>query len=270
MSDTATRSDDSLLSFLRELPVLLLVAFLLAFLLRTFVVQVFYIPSQSMVPTLEEQDRIIVEKITYRFRDPGRGEVVVFAGDDLPQPDSSTLSTVVRGVGQFIGVVPMDARDFVKRVIGVPGDTVSIEDGVVNVNGTPIDEPYVVNGDDRSFGAYEVPEGALFVLGDNRPNSADSRLGLGFVEIDDVVGRAAAVIWPPSNMGGLGTFGLDELDLDPAGSAQDATAEDASADDGAADDGAVDDGAVDDGPVDDGGEAGVEVEHAAPALLGGP
>jgi signal peptidase I len=215
-SRTGSRSDDSLLSFLRELPVLLLVAFLLAFLLRTFVVQVFYIPSRSMDPTLQEDDRILVEKISYRFRDPARGEVVVFAGDDpFAVVDDSTVSRVVRGVGQFIGVVPADARDFVKRVIGLPGDVVTLEDGVVFVNGVEVDEEYVVYDDDRSSGPWEVPEGSLFVLGDNRPNSADSRFGLGYIDIDDVVGRAGWVIWPPDHAGSLSTYGVDELELDP-------------------------------------------------------
>ena len=214
-ASTASRSDDSLLTFLRELPVLLLVAFLLAFILRTFVVQVFYIPSRSMEPTLVEDDRIVVEKISYLFREPARGDVVVFAGDEEFEDAGSTAGTILRGVGQFIGLVPVDARDFVKRVIGLPGDTVEIEDGVVFVNGVEIDEPYVVNGDERSSGPWQVPDGALFVLGDNRPNSADSRFGLGYVDVDDVVGRAGWVIWPPDHTGSLSTFGIDELDLDP-------------------------------------------------------
>lgn len=219
------RSDDSLLSFLRELPVLLLVAFLLAFLLRTFVVQVFYIPSRSMEPTLQEDDRMAVEKITYRFREPRRGEVVVFEGERVDLgTDRGTIGTVLHRTGQFIGIVPADARDFVKRVIGVPGDTVDIRDGVVFVNDIEIDEPFVVNVDDRSAGPYEVPAGALFVLGDNRPNSADSRFGLGFVEIEDVVGRAAFVLWPPDHAGTLDEYGLDQQDLDPQGRAADARA----------------------------------------------
>lgn len=214
---TDSRADDSVLSFLRELPVLLLVAFLLAFLLRTFVVQVFYIPSRSMEPTLQEDDRMVVEKLTYRVREPRRGEVIVFAGDEpLTLEDTSAGARILRGVGQFIGVVPADARDFVKRVVGLPGDTVEIEDGIVLVNGVEINEPYVLNKDDRSGGPWEVPEGALFVLGDNRPNSADSRFGLGFVEIDDVVGRAAYVLWPPDHTGSLSSFGISDLDLDPA------------------------------------------------------
>ncbi len=212
-SPASRRDEDSFLSFLRELPVLLLVALLLAFLLRTFVVQVFYIPSSSMVPTLEEQDRMVVEKISYLFREPARGEVIVFAGDEVPTGEASGFDDVVTAVGRFLGVIPADARDFVKRVIGLPGDTVLIEDGVVSVNGVEIDEPYVVNGDERSFGPFDVPEGRLFVLGDNRPNSADSRFGLGYVEMDHVVGRAAFVLWPFEHAGGIGDHGIGELDI---------------------------------------------------------
>lgn len=190
--------DESLLTFLRELPVLLLVAFILAFLLRTFVVQVFYIPSQSMEPTLQVDDRMVVEKITYLFRDPERGEIIVFEGDNGlgETADDGTGAQVVRAVGQFLGVVPVNARDFVKRVIGLPGDVVLIEDGIVRINGEPIEEPYVVFEDGRSHGPFEVPEGRLFVLGDNRPNSSDSRFTLGYIDEERVVGRAAVIIWP--------------------------------------------------------------------------
>ncbi len=193
-------------AFFRELPVLLLVAFVLAFLLRTFVVQVFYIPSSSMEPTLQVHDRMIVEKITYRFREPRRGEVVVFEGEEgPPEPaNESWITKVARGAGQFLGVVPANARDFVKRVIGLPGDRIVIREGVVYVNGTKLDEPYVVNEDTRSQGPYVVPEGKLFFLGDNRPNSSDSRFPrLGYVDESKLVGRAIAIIWPPSHMGAL-------------------------------------------------------------------
>lgn len=192
-------------SFLRELPVLLLIAFVLAFLLRTFVLQVFYIPSSSMEPTLRIDDRMVVEKLTYRFREPVRGEVVVFEGDELgPGYAEASLPTrVVRGVGQFLGVVPASARDFVKRVIGLPGDEVLIEDGQVYVNGELIDEPYVVFDDGSDYGPVTVPEGHLFFLGDNRPNSSDSRRSLGFVPRDHVVGRSAVIIWPFDHAGSL-------------------------------------------------------------------
>jgi len=188
-------------SFLRELPLLLLIALVLAFLLRTFVVQVFYIPSSSMEPTLSVNDRMVVEKITYLFRDPVRGEVVVFEGESLGEidPDTTAGERVVRVVGQFLGVVPASARDFVKRVIGLPGDEILIEEGVVSVNGIPLDEPYVAFDDPSDYGPVTVPADALFFLGDNRPNSSDSRRGLGFVPLDKVVGRSAAIIWPVDN-----------------------------------------------------------------------
>jgi signal peptidase I len=192
-------------SFLKELPVLLLIAFVLAFLLRTFVLQVFYIPSSSMEPTLQIDDRMVVEKLTYLVREPRRGEIVVFEGETFVDPyaDQGPVARVVRGVGQFLGVVPASARDFVKRVIGVEGDEVVIEGGQVYVNGTPLDEPYVRFDDGGDFGPVTVPEGHLFFLGDNRPNSSDSRRSLGFVPEDHVVGRAAVIIWPPDHLGTL-------------------------------------------------------------------
>ncbi|MFA9431293.1 signal peptidase I [Egicoccus sp. AB-alg2] len=188
-------------SFFRELPVLLLIAFVLAFLLRTFVLQVFYIPSTSMAPTLQIDDRMVVEKLTYLAREPRRGEVVVFEGEafDDPTLDTGTPARIVRGVGQFLGVVPANARDFVKRVIGLPGDEVVIEDGQVFVNGEALDEPYVVYPDLSDYGPVTVPEGHLFFLGDNRPNSSDSRRSLGMVPEDHVVGRAMVIIWPMSH-----------------------------------------------------------------------
>jgi signal peptidase I len=194
---------DSFITFLKELPVLLLVAFGLAFLLRTFVLQVFYIPSASMRPTLVEDDRIVVEKLSYRFGDPSRGDVVVFAGEDRfsTTVNESGVQRVIRGVGQFLGVVPVDARDLVKRIIGLPGDVVELHDGVVSVNGVELDEPYAAL--DNDDGRWEVPEGQVFVMGDNRSNSADSRSSLGFVDMDDIVGRAIVKIWPFDRAGSI-------------------------------------------------------------------
>jgi signal peptidase I len=191
-------------SFLRELPVLLLVAFVLAFLLRTFVLQVFFIPSASMEPTLMIDDRMVVEKITYRFREPQRGEIIVFEGESeqLPTEDGGAVGGLVRGVGQFLGVVPASARDFVKRVIGLPGDEIRIEDGQVYVNGVTLDEPYKVE-EANDYGPVIVPEGRLFFLGDNRPNSSDSRRGLGMVHRDRIVGRAVVILFPFDHAGGL-------------------------------------------------------------------
>lgn len=211
-------------SFFRELPVLLLVAFVLAFLLRTFVIQVFYIPSSSMEPTLQIDDRMVVEKLTYRFREPVRGEIVVFEGESFGtvDPDASAVTRVVRGVGQFLGVVPASARDFVKRVIGLPGDEIRIEEGRVYVNGELLDEPYVVFDDPSDFGPVTVPDDSLFFLGDNRPNSSDSRRSLGFVPRENVVGRAAVIIWPLDHAGLL--TGV-EHEVPPAPGADDAPAE---------------------------------------------
>lgn len=191
-------------SFLRELPVLLVIALVLAFLLRTFVLQVFYIPSSSMEPTLQIDDRMVVEKVTYLFREPRRGEVVVFEGDAPvdPDPDASLATRVVSGFGQFIGLVPASAKDFVKRVVGLPGDEVVLEDGQVFVNGEPLDEPYA-RLDQSDFGPVTVPEDSLFFLGDNRANSSDSRRSLGFVPMDQVVGRSVLILWPFDHAGML-------------------------------------------------------------------
>jgi signal peptidase I len=170
-------------------------------LLRTFVVQVFFIPSSSMVPTLAVDDRIVVEKVTYRFREPQRGEVVVFAGaGPAATVDDGPLTTrVVEGLGRLIGVIPPDPSDLVKRVVGLPGDEVAIVDGVLRISGVPLTEPYLEGSAPGDFGPVIVPDDALFFLGDNRRNSADSRGSLGFVARDRVIGRALGVVWPLGN-----------------------------------------------------------------------
>jgi signal peptidase I len=171
-----------------------------------FVVQVFYIPSSSMVPTLAIDDRMVVEKLSYRTGEPARGDVVVFRGSEQQQQqpiDRPLQDRLTRAVGQFVGVVPLDASDLVKRVIGLPGDEVSIVDGVLHLDGVPHAESYVEPSTIPDFGPVVVPEGTLFFLGDNRRNSADSRGSLGFVARDRVVGRALAIVWPRENVGTL-------------------------------------------------------------------
>lgn len=176
--------------------------------LRAFVVQVFYIPSSSMVPTLEVDDRIVVEKLTYRFREPQRGDVIVFSGGrngerpDVDE-DGGLVERAVRGVGRAVGVIPPVPSDLVKRLIGLPGDEVAVIDGLVHVNGVALGEPYLSGAVASDFGPVTVPEGELFFLGDNRRNSDDSRGGLGSVAQDRVVGRAVAVIWPVRNASSL-------------------------------------------------------------------
>jgi len=191
-------------AFLRELPFLLLVAFLLALLIKTFVVQAFYIPSESMEPTLNVGDRVLVNKVVYHLHPPRRGDVIVFA-DPNPavQPHRNPLSAFWHWLTEGLGVSTSPEKDFIKRVIGLPGDLVECKGGTVLINGTPLNEPYIKVKDDRPCGPYKVPTDKLFVMGDNRLNSRDSRYGLGFIPYDKVIGRAFVIIWPPSRMGWL-------------------------------------------------------------------
>jgi signal peptidase I len=187
-------------SFLRELPVLFIVALAVAIVLKTLVVQAFFIPSSSMEPTLEPGDRVLVQKVVYG---PDRGDVIVFSD---PQgragPDRGIVGGFVHWLSSTLGIERPEHEDFIKRVIGLPDETVELRDGRLFVDGVRIREPYLKGAvDTRDYGPVRVPEGALFVLGDNRLNSNDSRFGLGFVPIDKVVGRAFAIVWPPSRVG---------------------------------------------------------------------
>ena len=188
------------LTFLRELPVLVLVAFGLAILLKTFLLQAFYIPSGSMEPTLEPGDRVLVMKA---FDTPERGDIVVFE-DPKPgkEPDRGIVSGFLHWMSEGLGFARPADEDFIKRVIGLPGETVELRNGKLFVDGLQVSEPYLKGPrDTRDYGPVEVPEGKLFVLGDNRLNSNDSRYGLGFVPRDKVVGEAFIIIWPPSRIG---------------------------------------------------------------------
>jgi signal peptidase I len=172
-------------------------------------VQVFFIPSSSMVPTLQVDDRIVVEKVTYRFREPQRGDVIVFAGETRSSTqtsavaDEDTFGRVIDAAGRFVGLVPPDPSDLVKRLIGLPGDEIAVIDGLLHVNGVAYAEPYLTGPAASDFGPVVVPEGTLFFLGDNRRNSSDSRGALGSVARERVIGRAVAVVWPVSNSASL-------------------------------------------------------------------
>ncbi|MFF3123101.1 signal peptidase I [Streptomyces sp. NPDC057908] len=196
-------------SFWKELPLLIGIALVLALLIKTFLLQAFSIPSDSMQDTLQRGDRVLVDKLTPWFGgEPDRGEVVVFHDPDNwldgePTPEPS----VVQDFLSFIGLMPSSKeKDLIKRTIAVGGDTVECaKGGPIKVNGKALDEPYIFPGDtacdDMPFGPFKVPEGKIWVMGDHRQNSWDSRYHTedatkGFVPVKDVVGRAVVVAWP--------------------------------------------------------------------------
>jgi signal peptidase I len=191
------------LTFLGELPGLILMAFALALLIKSTLLQAFWIPTGSMEPTLVPGDRVIVAKVPYYFHDPQRGDVIVFEEPDpAKEPERGVWGAITHWLGQGLGFSPPDNSDYIKRVIGEPGDVVSARNGDVYVNDVRISEPYLHERTAR-FPETTVPEGELFVMGDNRSNSLDSRFDLGFVPIDRVVGKAVWIIWPVDNMSGF-------------------------------------------------------------------
>jgi signal peptidase I len=171
----------------------ILIAVVVAFALRAFVVQAFKIPSGSMKRTLLVGDYVAVEKVSYRFREPTRGDVVVFK-----YPHQDNEMTVGKWFRETYELVVhrrrVPRRDYVKRVIGVPGDVVLGKGAYVYVNGRPLREPYLYETASYDFGPFKVPPDAYFVMGDNRAESRDSR-HWGFVPRDLVKGRAALVYW---------------------------------------------------------------------------
>ncbi|WP_406196679.1 MULTISPECIES: signal peptidase I [unclassified Streptomyces] len=199
-------------SFWKELPILIGIALVLALLIKTFLVQAFSIPSDSMQNTLQQGDRVLVDKLTPWFgSEPERGEVVVFHDPDQwlagePTPDPNALQTFL----SWIGLMPSaEEKDLIKRVVGVGGDTIQCEGtGPLLVNGKALNEPYVYPGNtpcsqDDQGGQFKVkvPEGMIWVMGDHRQNSRDSRYNQsdknhGMVPVDEVVGRAIVIAWP--------------------------------------------------------------------------
>jgi signal peptidase I len=199
--DTPKKHRNPLMQFLGELPGLILMAFVLALLIKTFLVQAFYIPSGSMEPTLLPGDRVLVLKVPYYFHEPRRGDIIVFE-DPEPgnEPDRGLVGGFFHWMFEGLGVQRPDSEDFIKRVIGTPGDVVRGRNGRVYVNDIPITEPYLTQ-ETENFNRFEVPPGQLFVMGDNRANSLDSRYSLGFIPIDKVIGKAEVVIWPVGDLG---------------------------------------------------------------------
>ncbi|NVK80773.1 signal peptidase I [Streptomyces morookaense] len=202
-------------SFWKELPILVGIALVLALIIKTFLVQAFSIPSESMQNTLQRGDRVLVDKLTPWFGSkPERGEVVVFHDPggwlgETPQQDNGPIAGGLQKVLSFIGLMPSaEEKDLIKRVIATGGDTVECKgnnDPVV-VNGKPLNEPYIFPGNtpcgDKPFGPIKVPKGRIWVMGDHRQDSLDSRYHQeldkyqGTVSEDEVVGRAIVVAWP--------------------------------------------------------------------------
>ena len=182
---------------LAELPILALIALVVAFVLKTFVAQAYYIPSSSMEPQLHVGDRVIVSKLSYDLHDPHRGDIIVFPSPEDHSTDDSPLPIrVIRGVFEGVGLAKPEKEILIKRVIGLPGEIVEAHDGHVFVNGRELIEPYLPKRvQTEPFGPTTVPKGSLWVMGDNRGNSRDSRF-IGPIKESDVIGRAILKVWP--------------------------------------------------------------------------
>jgi signal peptidase I len=206
---------------LKELPILIIFALVVAVMIKTFLIQAFFIPSESMVPTLMVGDRVLVEKVSYVFGDPAPGQVVVFEKSVFGQaPDLPWYDDARNFLRELLGLPTGGEEDYIKRIVAVGGDRISYtgKPRRLEVNGEVIDEPYLARPDRASptltskdcrrlkmLKAEDgclVPAGRVFVMGDNRPNSEDSRF-LGPVDEDKIVGHAFVIIWPPGDFGGL-------------------------------------------------------------------
>ena len=190
-------------AFWKELPILILVALVVAVLIKTFLVQAFFIPSGSMHDTLLEGDRVMVNKLAYRFGDPARGDIIVFDSPLESGGDGETIfGALVRHVTESLGLSSPDSA-LIKRVIAVGGETIEIRQNQVFVDGVALDERYVKAGSRMPrYGPLTVPGGYVFVMGDNRSSSTDSR-SFGPIPESDIIGKAFVRVWPPSRWGGV-------------------------------------------------------------------
>jgi signal peptidase I len=210
-----------LVSHLTDLPILIVIAFFIAVVIKTFVLQAFYIPSESMIPTLGVGDRVLVEKLSYRFHDPRGGDVVVFARSVFGKPPDVPWYEDLRNFfRELLGLPTGGEEDLIKRVVAVGGDTIRYQGRPrqMYVNGDRVEEPYIRGVDrfsgsitdrdckglhmDKADGGCRVPAGRIFVMGDNRSQSEDSRL-IGPVDEDRIIGRGFVVIWPLGSFSGL-------------------------------------------------------------------
>jgi signal peptidase I len=188
----------------REIPILLVTAAVIAWVIKSFVAQAFYIPSESMVPQLKVNDRVVVSHLAYDMHEPRRGDIVVFHDPrkGLNGPEESQPNVVfrfIRGVAEAVGIRQPSTEEFIKRVIALPGETVEGKGGRVYVDGRLLFEPYLPAGTVTSdFAAVVVPDKELWVMGDNRSNSSDSRF-FGPIRRSTVIGRAVLRVWPPGS-----------------------------------------------------------------------
>ena len=179
VSESSTPEENPVVEIVKTIAM----AAVLSFGIRTFVAEARYIPSSSMEPTLQINDRLIIEKMTYRFNEPERGDIIVFNATEALQRENFNEA-------------------FIKRIIGIPGDTVAVSNGIVTVNGEVIEEIYIKEPPEYEYGPVTVPEGEYLVLGDNRNNSYDSH-HWGFVPDNKIVGRAFVRFWPPQRLGSI-------------------------------------------------------------------
>ena len=160
--------------FIKETLSIVIIAFILAMILRTFVIEGRIIPSESMLPTLKVGDRVMVNKFIYYFKEPQRGDVIVFHPPEILNSKD----------------------DYIKRVIGLPGEKVEMKDNKVYIDGKPLVEPYLAEPVNYTFGPVVVPEDSLLVLGDNRNNSFDSHMWNAWLSRDQIKGKAFVIYWP--------------------------------------------------------------------------
>jgi signal peptidase I len=187
---------------LAELPLLAVVAVVATLVVKALLAQAFFIPSSSMEPQLEVGDRVVVSRLSYRLHEPRRGDVVVFTSPTAP-PDERTLPRrLVDDVLETVAIKAPRDTELIKRVVGLAGERIAARDGTVVIDGRPLLEPYLPDGTSTAdFGPVDIPEGHLFLLGDNRSNSQDSRFAaVGPVPVENVVGRALGRIWPPGRV----------------------------------------------------------------------
>ena len=197
-SEVVPERKEGFVDLLKELPLLVIVAFGIALLIKTFVLQAFFIPSGSMENTLLVGDRVLVSKFVYRFTEPKYKDVVVFVsplGGTKQEVDNGFVRNFLRDAAEGLGLRSSET-DFIKRVIATEGQTVEVKEGAVFVNDRKLTEPYIHDQTPMpKFAPVTVAKDTVFVMGDNRGNSQDSRV-FGPIPKSTIVGRAFILIWP--------------------------------------------------------------------------